>query len=109
MSAGAVGAHGQPAPTAGGVVSYQRQGANEMAMQVNRNMAVRRVRFTFEAEPAYEAVVDALCRRYLVSTSELLRRLVVDEARRNGIDVAQAQAESAEEAAEPEEEVLEAA
>ena len=54
----------------------------------------KRVRFVFEADPAYGAVVDALCKRYLVSTSELLRRLVVDDARRNGIDLAKVQAET---------------
>lgn len=78
-----------------------------MAMQVNRKVP-RRARFVFEADAAYETVVEALCKHHLVSMSELLRRLLVDEARRNGIDVVQA-AESAQEAAEAGEEELEAA
>lgn len=66
-----------------------------MAMEIERKNQTggKRVRFVFEADPAYGPVVDALCKRYLVGTSELLRRLVVDDARRIGINLEQLQAE----------------
>lgn len=70
-----------------------------MAMEIERRAqpSGKRVRFVFEADPAYGPVVDALCKRYLVGTSELLRRLVVDDARRNGIDLEQLQGDVADE------------
>ena len=80
-----------------------------MAMQVNRKVPVRRARFVFEADAAYEAVVEALCDRYMVSMSELLRRLLVDEARRNGMDVTRAPAAAPEDEGGDVEEELEAA
>lgn len=108
MSAGAVGTQ-QPVPTAGGVMSNQRQEAIEMAMHVDRRdgQQGKTVRFVFLAEPAYAAAIDALRRLHMVNTSTLLRRLVVDEAQRNGIVLAEMRAEVDEDAGAEEE--LEAA